>query len=119
MVFIFAKTPDDALAGLVKQIDQVVAKHADKRVAAVVNFVGEPTDEYLSQTKEFGEKHGVKHVALTTTRDGDRFNINEDAEVTVMNYVGKVVKFNYAVGKGELNEAAVKAIVEGTSSIVK
>ena len=64
MVFIFAKTPSDALAGLVKGIDKVVAENKSKKVAAVVNFTGEPTDDYREMIKEFGKKHNIKNVSL-------------------------------------------------------
>lgn len=87
-------------------------------MAAVVNFTGEPTDDYSASIKAFGEKHGIKNVALTTTSDGDRFRINDRAEVTVMHYKGKRVAYNYATAKGELDKDAVKAIVEGTKTIL-
>ena len=119
MVFIFAKTPSDALAGLVKGIDKVVAENKSKKVAAVVNFTGEPTDDYREMIKEFGKKHNIKNVSLTTSTDGDRFRVNDAAEVTVMHYKGKRVKFNFAADKSGLNDDAVKAVVAGAKTILE
>jgi predicted trehalose synthase len=119
VVFIFAKTPSDSLASLVKEIDGVVAKNAPQRLAAVVNFTGEPNDEYLAKTKEFAKKHELKNVAVTVTQDGDRFGVADEAEVTVMHYKDKKVKFNLAVDKDGLTKDTVQSIVKGTSSILE
>jgi hypothetical protein len=118
VVFIFAKTPSDALAGLVKEIEKVVSNNEEKKIAAVVNFTGEPTDEYLQTAKEFGEKHNIQHVALSVTQDAERFEVSEEAEVTVMHYKNKSVKFNLAVGEDGLDEETIQKIVEGTETIL-
>jgi hypothetical protein len=113
-----AKTPDDALASLAKQIDKLVADNQEKKLAAVINFTGEPTDDYKAKIAEFGTKHNLKNVALTTTADAEKFKVNDQAEVTVMNYKGKTVKSNHAVAAGGLNAAAIKSIVEGVKTIL-
>ena len=114
----FVKTPDDALASLVKEIDKVVAANSDKKMAAVVNFTGEPSDDYTEQIKLFGEEHKLENVALTITKDAEKFKVNDDAEVTVMHYRGKKVAFNHAVAKGGLDKSTVKQIVDGTKEIL-
>jgi hypothetical protein len=113
-----AKTPDDALASLAKQIDKLVADNQEKKLAAVINFTGEPTDDYKAKIAEFGTKHNLKNVSLTVTADADRFKINDQAEVTVMHYKGKTVKSNHAVAAGSLNAEAVKSILEGAKAIL-
>jgi hypothetical protein len=117
-VFAFAKTPNDALASLAKQIDKLVADNQDKKLAAVINFTGEPSDDYMEKVAEFGTKHNLKNVALTVTADAERFGISDQAEVTVLHYKQKTVKFHQAVPPGGLNEAAVKSIVEGAKAIL-
>ncbi len=118
MVFIFAKTPSDQLASLAKQIDQVVAKNKDKKLSAVINLIGEPTDAYLEKAKRFAQENGLKNVVITVTGDTDRFNVSDAAEVTVMHYKRKRVKFNYAVDKDGFNKEAIDKIVGGISSIL-
>ena len=117
VAFIFAKKPDNTLATLIKELDNVAAENSDAKMANVINFSGELTDEYIQQIKEFGEKLDLKHTALTTSADGDKFKVNSDAAVTVMHYKGKKVTYNYA-SKDSLTEDAVKQIVKGTSTIV-
>ena len=117
-MFALAKTPNDALASLAKQIDKLVADNQEKKLAAVINFTGEPSDDYKAKVAEFGTKHNLKNVALTITADAERFKISDQSEVTVLHYKGKTVKSNHAVPVGGLNEAAVKRIVEGAKAIL-
>jgi len=117
-MFVFAKKPDDSLASLVKAIDKVVEENEGKRVAAVVNFTGQRTDDYLKEIKEFGEKHNIDNVALTVTSDADRFQVDDEAGVTVMHYKNKKVMFNHAVGSEGPKQEDVKKIVEGAKKIL-
>jgi hypothetical protein len=105
------------LASLVKQLDKVVADNSDKKLAAVVNFIDLDEDEVA----KFAEKNEIKNVALTITdqKNADRFNVSEDADLTVMHYAKKEVKANHAVGKGKLNAKTAKAIVDSTSKILE
>lgn len=117
-MFAFAKTPNDALASLAKQIDKLVADNQDKKLAAVINFTAEPADDLQAKVAEFGTQHDLKNVALTVTADAARFGVSEQAEVTVLHYKQKTVKSLQAVPAGGLNEEAVKRIVEGAKAIL-
>ncbi len=118
MVFIFAKNTSDQLASLAKQIDKVVAQNKDKKLSAVINLIGEPTDAYLEKAKKFAHENGLKHVVIAVTGDADKFNVSDDAEVTVMHYKRKKVKFNYAVDKDGFNKEAIDKIVRGIETIL-
>lgn len=107
------------MASLAKQIDNLVADNQEKKLAAVINFMGEPTEDYQQQIVEFGTKHDLKHVALVATVGADRFKIHDQAEVTVMHYKGKTVKANHAVAVGGLNDQAIKGIIEGAKAILE
>ena len=102
------------MAGLVKKLDELVVAH--KELTVVVNFIG------ISQgdVANFGKVNGINHVALTTTdqKNADRFKVNSDAGVTVMNYVGKKVKANHAIPPGKLDEEAIAAIVDSAAGLV-
>ena len=106
------------MASLAKQIDKLVADNQEKKLAAVINFIGEPTDDYKAKIAEFGTKHNLKNVALTITADAETFKVNDQAELTVMLYKGKTVKSNHAVAAGGLNAGAVKKILEGAKTIL-
>ena len=111
VIFVFAKTPDDAMASLVKKLDEVVAANTEKKLAAVVNFMGEVTDEFQEQIAQFAEKNKIKNVTLAATAEAKKLKISDEATVTVMHYKGKEVKFNCAVGENGLNKKAINTIV--------
>jgi anthranilate phosphoribosyltransferase len=118
VIFVFAKSADDNLASLAKAIDKAVADNADQKLAAVINFTGESTDEYLDKITKFADEHGIKHTALVVTGDAGRFKISNDAEVTVMNYKNRKVTFNYSTCKDGLGDQTTKAVVEGVKSML-
>ena len=118
MVFVFATKPDDSLASLAKEIDKIVEANEEKKLAAVINFIGEPSPELQETIKAFGEKYKIKNVALAITKDASAFKISDKAAVTVMHYKGKEVKFNHAVAAGKLDKKTVKKIVDGTETIL-
>jgi hypothetical protein len=107
------------LAGLVKKIDELVAANEEKKLAAVINFIGEDNEETKAKIKEFGEKQELKKIPLTLTADAEKFKIGKDAEVTVMHYKEKTVRFNHSVAKGGLTAEAVTAILEGVKKILE
>ena len=119
MTFVFTETPNDDLASLAKQLDKLVVDNEEKKLAVVMNFTGEPTDEYTESIAKFAEKHNLKNVTLTVTGDAQKFKISDEADVTVMHCKGKKVAFNSAVKPGGLKKDAIKKIVEGTSTILE
>ncbi|MDA1014433.1 MAG: hypothetical protein O3A00_08280 [Planctomycetota bacterium] len=124
MVNIFAREITDELASLVKQIDDVVGKNKNSKMAAFVVLLSDDPDADEGKLKALAEKHGIKNTPLTTF-DGaagpPNYKISEDAAVTVMLWQGggKNVKANHAFGKGELNAKKIEAIVKDTSKILK
>ena len=103
---------------MVSELDKVAEENADAKLSSVINFSGELSDEYIEQIKKFGEDLDLKHTALTTSSDGGKFKVNEEAEVTVMHYKGKKVAYNFA-SKETLSENDVKEIVKGASTILE
>ena len=107
------------MASLAKQLDKTLPAHKDQKLSAVINFIGEPSDEYLKKAKAFAEENGLKNVVVTVTGDADKFNVSDDAEITVMNYKRKRVKFNYAVDKDGFDDKAVQHILSGVKTILQ
>jgi hypothetical protein len=121
VVFIVAKTPGGPLAMLVSKIDAIVAPQAPqqaKKLAAVVNFVGAATDKEREKIKKFGARYRLKRVPLTIITDGEDLKIDDAAEVTVMLYRDKKVKFNYSLAKGSLNQKTIAAIVQNAKKML-
>lgn len=121
MVSIFAREITDDLAGLVKQIDTVVSENDDKRMAAFLVLMTEDPDAAGPQLKKLAEDQEIGKTPLTVY-DGiagpPAYSIAEEADVTVLMWVGSRVKVNRVLAAGELNADKVKEIVSSTSEIL-
>ena len=127
MVAIFTRSITDDLTSLVKQIDEQVAKNADKKMASFVILLSNDADADEAKLNKLAEQAGIKvgkvaNVPLTIF-DGiagpANYKIAEEAEVTVMLWKGQKAVVNHAFAKGKLDKEGVKKVVESTSEILK
>ncbi len=127
MVAIFTRSITDDLTSLVKQIDEQVAKNAEKKMASFVILLSNDADADEAKLNKLAEKAGIKtgkeaNLPLTIF-DGvagpPNYKIAEDAEVTVMLWKGQKAVVNHAFAKGKLDKDGVKAIVESTAKILE
>src|SRR5207244_76873 len=98
------------VTSLVKKINAATEKNSpDMRSFAVFLSDQEGLDKKL---KEFADKEKVKKVALTIDNPAGppSYKIAKDADVTVLLYVHKRVKANYAFKKGELKSQDIDKI---------
>ena len=127
MVAIFTRSITDDLTSLVKQIDELVAKNEEKKMASFVILLSNDADADEAKLNTLAEKAGIKtgkeaNLPLTIF-DGiagpEKYKIAEEAEVTVLLWKGQTAVVNHAFAKGKLDKAGVKKIVESTSEILK
>jgi hypothetical protein len=122
VVSIFARSMDDNVQKLVKQIDDVVGKHyADERMAAFVVVLSDKPKELKESLVATAKEQKLTHTPLTTysTAGGPRkYRIHEDADVTVIMWVDSDVKSNLSFAKGKLNADAIKQVVAATAKIL-
>lgn len=122
MVAVFAREVTDDLTSLVKQIDAVVGKNEDKKMASFVVVLTEDADEVASKLEGIAEKEKIANTPLTIF-DGvagpPSYKIAKDADVTVLMWQGLSVKVNHALAKGELKPDTIKKIVADTAEILK
>jgi hypothetical protein len=114
---VFARKPSDTLTSLVKKLDAAVG---EKKIKAFVCFLND--DEKLAdQIVALSKKEGIKNTPFTIDNPAgpDAYKVAKDSDVTVLLYVKHEVKANHAFRKGELNAAAVDAIVKDLSKITK
>ena len=120
---IFARNSDAALASLVKQLDQALADHADKRLKSFVGLLGDDREALEADAKQFSADNEVQHVAITVPVEFENgpadFGINPEAAVTVMLYRGAMVQANHAFGEGDLNEEGIAAILADLPKILE
>jgi hypothetical protein len=117
---IFAREVSGPLTSLVKKIDAETAKNKDARMGSFVVFLSD--DETMEKKlKELAEKNKIKNTVLTLVekKDGpEGYDIAKDADVTVVLYVKKNVKANYAFKKGEMKEKDIGKIVGDIKKIL-
>ena len=120
---IFARKSDAALASLVKQVDTLVAEHADEKLSAFVNLIGEDRDALEADAKEFAAKNKVANIPVVVPVEfengPDNFGINPKAEVTVMLYKGLKVQANHAFGPGQLKKKNVSDVLADVPKLLE
>jgi len=137
-VLVFTREPaeDKALTDLMKRIDDAIGKHGDHKLGGFVVFLSpyarssvtaeddtrtdatdlldEATkrDELVARLKIRAEP--LKHVILAAypSKGPKGYNINTDAEVTVIFYNRLKVVANWAFAEGKLSEADINAIAK-------
>ncbi len=116
---IFAREVSGPLTSLVKKIDEATAKHSDCRMGSFVVFLSD--DESLEKKlKDLAKKEKIDHTVLTIDNAAGPagYDIPKAADVTVVLYVKKTVKANFAFKKGELKDKDIDTIVADVKKIL-
>lgn len=116
---VFARETNAGLTSLVKKLDTETAKNASAKMGSFVVFCND--DEKLEdQLKSWAEKEGIAKTILTIDNPAgpENMKVDKDADVTVVLYHKKKVKFNYAFKKGELNKKAVDQIATDVAKVI-
>jgi hypothetical protein len=111
-VAIFAREISGPVTSLVKKIDEATAKNNSNDMASYAIFLSD--DEDLGKKlKEFAEKQKIKKTsfAIDNPAGPSGYHIDKDADVTVLLYVHKNVKANFAFKKGELKPKDIEKII--------
>lgn len=116
---IFAREISKPVTSLVKKIDAATAKNSSANMASFAVFLSD--EEGLDKKlKEWADKEKIKKTALTIDNPAgpSGYHIAKDADVTVLLYVKKNVKVNYAFKKGDLKQKDIEKIVGDLSKIL-
>ena len=122
VINVFTREVNDDLAKLVKEVDGLVAKNQDKKMAAFVTVLAEDADKVAPKLEEMAKKHGIKNVPLTIF-DGESgpesYQISEKADVTVLLWNKNEVKAKVAVAKGgKVDDKVIKNVVANSEKIL-
>ncbi len=121
VVSIFARNMDSNVANLVSQVDGVVGKNQDKKMAAFVVMLTDQPESTEAALKSVAESKGITNTPLTTF-DGpagpSSYQIAEGADVTVMMWVDGKLKVNESMKASELTGEKITSVVGKTSSIL-
>src|SRR5262245_40396516 len=108
---VFAHEANTDLTSLVKKLDSETSKNADVRLGSFVVFCSD-NEKLEEELKDWAEKDGIKKtiLAIDNPAGPDNMKVDKDADVTVVLYNRRKVKYNYAFKKGELDKKAVDQI---------
>lgn len=121
VVSIFARTVDDNLAALLKEVDAIVGKNSGKDMAAFLVVMSDDPAGQEEKLKQLAKDNDLKHTPLTTFEDvnGPRsYRISKDADITVMMWVDGKIKVNEALKQGDLTKEKIAAVAKDTSKIL-
>jgi hypothetical protein len=121
VVAIFARTPSDTnLHKLVKTIDAETVKHAKADMHSFAVFSGDKA-KLEPALKDVAKKAELKKTILAIELSDDpipaKYALSNDADITVILYVDRVVKANYSFAKGKLTEKDIDAVVKDIAKI--
>ena len=122
VVTIFAKEMTDEVAALTKELDGVVAKNRDQKMAGFVVLMTDNAEKGAASLKAAAEKNKIEQLPLTTfngTEGPKGYKINPKADVTVMMWVEGKVKVSQGFNKGELNKDAIAKVSAETKQILE
>ena len=121
VVSIFAKEMSDEVVQLSKEMDKVVAKHRDEKMAGFVVLMSDNPAKAAPALVEVAEKNKISQLPLTTF-DGIKgppaYKINEKADVTVMMWVEGKVKVSQGLSKSDLTKDMIAKLVSETKTIL-
>ncbi|MEX0939664.1 MAG: hypothetical protein WDZ59_17500 [Pirellulales bacterium] len=122
-VAVFAKDADENLASLVKQLDAVVAKHQDKKMASFVTLDVNDMVTGKAKSEKLVKESEAKNVAVvvpTKQRVGiDGLKLNDKAAVTVLIFKDGKIASNHAYAEAKLlDKEAIATIIKDTAKVV-
>jgi hypothetical protein len=113
-VIVFARSVSDPLAKLMLACDEAVAVRPRDAIRAWMTVLGEKTIG-LDDLAKWATKAGLKAVPVGVFDDAvgpPSYKLADDADVTVIVFENRKVAANFAFRKGELDDAAVKLVLE-------
>jgi len=120
VAMVFAREATPEVTALIKKLEAAVAKNAEAKMGSFVVFCSD-AEGLEKQLQGLAKKESLKNVILTIDSPSgpDGYAVAKDADVTVVLYVGRVVKANYAFKKGELKDKNIDAIISDLPKILK
>jgi hypothetical protein len=118
VAMIFAREIDPNLAALIKKIDKATADNKKCEMGSFVVFCT-PDEEIEKPIKDLAAKEAIKECILAIDNPaGPRgYNLAKEAHITVVLYVNREIKVNYAFKKGQFKAEDVEKILKDLPKI--
>ena len=119
VIMVFARSTDDpAVARLIKKIDEVTDKNSSVEMGSFVIFCTDD-DKAESKLKTLADSARLKKtiLAVDNPQGPSKYNVSQEAEVTVVFYTKHMVKVNHAFKKGEFKETDIEKVLADVEKI--
>jgi hypothetical protein len=119
VAMIFAREPSANLTKLIKKLDEACVKNKGRSMGSFVVFLSD--EEGLgAKLKKIARDEDLKKVILSIDNPAGPkgYKVNKDADITVVLYVERTAKANYAFRKNGLTNADITAIVNDIPKIL-
>lgn len=114
-VLVFARSPSDPLARLVRGVDKAIIDHKGADLRSWVTFLHDDQLTFDPQVVQWAKKQAIRNVSLGVFEDlvgPPSYKLNRDADVTVLLFVKQKVVANFAFRAGELTDARVDEVLK-------
>lgn len=119
VAMVFAREATPELAKLIKSIDAATVKNKSAEMGSFVVFLSD-ADGLDKKLQEMAAKEKIEKTVLSIDNPAGPkgYNVAKDADVTVVLYVERKVKANFAFKKGELTESKIEEVNKAIPSIL-
>lgn len=121
VVNIFARKIDDNVIKLIKEIDTIVGKNRDNKMAAFVVLLTDTPEQQQESLRSVAKSNDLQHTPLTVytdTQGPSSYRLTKEADVTVMMWVDEEVRVNHALAIADLDADRIRAITGDTAKIL-
>jgi hypothetical protein len=119
VAMIFARSTSDELATLCKKIEACCEKNSECKMGSFVVLCSDE-EGTEAKLKKLAKDNDLKKVVLAIDNPAgpEAYKVNKDAEITVVLYVDRNVKANFAYKKGEMKETDIEEVVKAIPKIL-
>ena len=119
VAMVLARDASEPLWKLLARLDAACQKHSAEELGSFAVFLDAP-DPLQEKLRAVAAKETLKKLVLALESEATipEYKVAAEADVTVMLYVRHDVKAAFAFRKGELNDAAIDAIVAALPKIL-
>lgn len=120
VAMVFARTPDCPMTvKLIKKLEEATKANEKAEMGSFVVFLSD-ADKIDAKLKDMTEKEKIKLVTVAVDNpEGPKgYNIDKDADLTVVLYTDRTSKANWSFKKGEVKDADIDTIIKGLDKIL-
>jgi len=119
VAMIFAREVSPQLTSLIEKLDACTAKNKGCKMGSFVVFCSND-EELEGKLKKLAKDKELKKVVLSIDNPAGPkgYKVSKDADVTVVLYVDRTVKANFAYKKGEMKAGDVEKVMKAVPTIL-